>query len=593
MTWNSTDSAWEPAAGGGGSGTVTSVDVSVPSFLTISGNPISTAGTLVFDYSGVALPQANGGTGVTSLSSTPTATKIAMWDASKQLNADNFIFSNSGIGTMQTKDVVGATLGMNILTGSNSAASGATGSGTLTLATGTASGGATGKTGAVSISSGSAGSNATGDISLFMGTTSGSRGQLQIRDGTEGTASQCWISTDTLGHGSWAACPAGGNTYSANNHGVVLSGTSTVMTVIAPDASTTKVLTSGGSSASPTWSAIPAQGTATPTASTTSQWDASVNMSANQFIPGYATQATAASTLTLTVTSAQTQKFTGTTAAQVVKLPVTSTLALNQFYTISNQSSQTISVQSSGANVILVQPAASTVTYSVILTSGTTAASWFTNANGLVTLQKFTTGSAATYTTPLGVKSIKVTCVGGGAGGGNAASTSGTPNSESSGGGGGGGGTTINWINNPAATYTYTVGTAGAATSNGVASTFSGVTASAGGGVAGGNAGTSAVTTIGGLGGAGGTSSGGDVNVSGNPGGVGLMTAVNTGISGIGGSSTMGGGGAAAYNPGEVGTAGGIYGGGGSGGESNQLGDGAAHNGGAGGAGVVIVEEYY
>lgn len=35
--------------GGGGSGTVTSVDVSVPSILTISGNPITTAGTLAFD----------------------------------------------------------------------------------------------------------------------------------------------------------------------------------------------------------------------------------------------------------------------------------------------------------------------------------------------------------------------------------------------------------------------------------------------------------------------------------------------------------------------------------------------------------------
>lgn len=36
-------------SGGGGSGTVTSVDASVPSFLTISGNPITTSGTLAID----------------------------------------------------------------------------------------------------------------------------------------------------------------------------------------------------------------------------------------------------------------------------------------------------------------------------------------------------------------------------------------------------------------------------------------------------------------------------------------------------------------------------------------------------------------
>ena len=39
-------------------------------------------------------------------------------------------------------------------------------------------------------------------------------------------------------------------------------------------------------------------GTATPTASTISRWDAHVNMSANNFLAGYATTATAAATTT-------------------------------------------------------------------------------------------------------------------------------------------------------------------------------------------------------------------------------------------------------------------------------------------------------
>jgi hypothetical protein len=54
------------AATSSGSGTVTSVAASVPSFLSISGSPITTSGTLAISYSGTALPIANGGTGITS-----------------------------------------------------------------------------------------------------------------------------------------------------------------------------------------------------------------------------------------------------------------------------------------------------------------------------------------------------------------------------------------------------------------------------------------------------------------------------------------------------------------------------------------------
>lgn len=46
-----------------GFGTVTSVGISVPSFLSVSGSPLVGAGTLAITYSGSALPIANGGTG--------------------------------------------------------------------------------------------------------------------------------------------------------------------------------------------------------------------------------------------------------------------------------------------------------------------------------------------------------------------------------------------------------------------------------------------------------------------------------------------------------------------------------------------------
>jgi hypothetical protein len=55
MTWTSP-----------GTGTVTSVNMTVPSFLSISGNPITTSGTLALTLSGTALPVLNGGTGVTT-----------------------------------------------------------------------------------------------------------------------------------------------------------------------------------------------------------------------------------------------------------------------------------------------------------------------------------------------------------------------------------------------------------------------------------------------------------------------------------------------------------------------------------------------
>jgi len=51
---------------GGGSGTVTSVAASVPTFLSVSGSPITSSGTLAVTLSGTALPVANGGTGVTT-----------------------------------------------------------------------------------------------------------------------------------------------------------------------------------------------------------------------------------------------------------------------------------------------------------------------------------------------------------------------------------------------------------------------------------------------------------------------------------------------------------------------------------------------
>ena len=55
-------------------GTVTSVAQTVPNFLSVSGSPVTTSGTLAITLSGTALPVLNGGTGITSF-----GTGVATW----------------------------------------------------------------------------------------------------------------------------------------------------------------------------------------------------------------------------------------------------------------------------------------------------------------------------------------------------------------------------------------------------------------------------------------------------------------------------------------------------------------------------------
>lgn len=97
--------------------------------------------------------------------------------------------------------------------------------------------------------------------------------------------------------------------------------------------------------------------------------------------PGYLTTATAAGTTTLTASSAMQQFFTGT-SAQTVKLPVTSTLILGQAFVIHNNSTNLLTIQSSGDNNIYIMVPGLTVTFTCILLTGTTAASWDYDIDG-------------------------------------------------------------------------------------------------------------------------------------------------------------------------------------------------------------------
>ena len=85
-----------PAAGG----TVTSVAMTVPSFLSVSGSPITTSGTLAVTLSGTALPVANGGSGATTLTGYLSGNGTSAFTASTTIPNTAI----TGLGTMSTQN---------------------------------------------------------------------------------------------------------------------------------------------------------------------------------------------------------------------------------------------------------------------------------------------------------------------------------------------------------------------------------------------------------------------------------------------------------------------------------------------------------
>lgn len=118
----------------------------------------------------------------------------------------------------------------------------------------------------------------------------------------------------------------------------------------------------------------------TPTASTLAQWDANKNLSANAAFQGFTTTATAAGTTTLTVASTAIQVFTGT-STQTVKLPTTSVPAGAQ-YRIVNNSTGLVTVQSSGANTIVILAGGTSGVFTSVVATPTTAANWTARYDG-------------------------------------------------------------------------------------------------------------------------------------------------------------------------------------------------------------------
>jgi hypothetical protein len=214
----------------------------------------------------------------------------------------------------------------------------------------------------------------------------------------------------------------------------------------------------------------------------------------------------------------------------------------------------------------------------------------------------FTSNGTFSKTNPLatgdiGLRAIKVRCQGGGGGGAGAGTTDSF--NSSIGNGGGGGGYAESFITDIAGlsdTVTVTRGAGGTAgTGNGGAggaSSFGTLVVGNGGG-GGGTLTINGSRLMPGVGGGGGT---GQLVIAGKnsvPRGIVLAntTDADRALSGGGGDSHLGAGALPRSGTGQNGVAGTIYGGGGSGGK-NAASQGTARSGGAGAAGIVIVDCY-
>jgi hypothetical protein len=183
-----------------GTGSVTSVAATVPSFLSVSGTPITSSGTLAITYSGTALPVANGGTGATTLTGYVKGTGTTAMTASSTIPNTDI----SGLGTMSTQNASSVAITGGSINGTSL---GATTAGsakvtTLDIASGLTLATLAGTSGQVLTSAGAGAvptwSTPAGGVTLSNDTSTSSNLYPTFASATSGSASTIYTGNSNL-----------------------------------------------------------------------------------------------------------------------------------------------------------------------------------------------------------------------------------------------------------------------------------------------------------------------------------------------------------------------------------------------------------
>lgn len=239
-----------------GSGTVSSVGMTVPSFLSVSGSPVTTSGTLAVSLSGTALPVANGGTGVTSLSSL-TANPTASIGLSA-INGSASTFMRSDAAPALSQAISPTWTGNHTFTASSGTAITTTraAGGLVVLANGFGT-----NNGYMQIANNTANTILGVESSTGSSLASGAAANASVLTtvastslclGTSSTARECWTSA---GNGTVNA-PSSGTTLTLNAVSAAdpaLNLASGTLALNGAEGTAGQFLTSQGPSAAPTW----------------------------------------------------------------------------------------------------------------------------------------------------------------------------------------------------------------------------------------------------------------------------------------------------------------------------------------------------
>jgi hypothetical protein len=218
----------------------------------------------------------------------------------------------------------------------------------------------------------------TGTVTPVERLRLGSAGQFGIGGANYGTSGQTIISAGSGAAPAWGAVGAAGGGTGITSYTigdiVYASGTTTLSKLA--DVATGNALISGGVGVAPSYGKI---GLTTHVSGTLPVANGGTGVTtapaAAAALLGYTSTPTAAGTTVLTNTSTQYQLFTGATT-QTITLPVTSTLGTGWSFHIVNNSTGSLTVNSSGGNLVTTIISGVTAMVTCIGTTLTTAADW-------------------------------------------------------------------------------------------------------------------------------------------------------------------------------------------------------------------------